>query len=151
MSEYNPIVIHWTGRAKPAGLSFLIVNLGVPWTIPINQCSRGIALNVCCSSSLEGTATIPYVKNTQRMYISIGLLSDASKKSATEGTRLTLDLSSYFYLFVYRCVKNDTEAVTASIRQTTPNLLNFTKVYPHQLSFCVIGVEVKCIAVQYFK
>jgi len=28
MSEYNPIVINWAGRAKRAGLSFLIVNLG---------------------------------------------------------------------------------------------------------------------------
>jgi len=33
-------------RAKPAGLSFLIVNLGVPLTLPMNQCSRGIVLNV---------------------------------------------------------------------------------------------------------
>jgi len=33
MSDYNPIVINWTGRAKRAGLSFLIVNLGVPWTL----------------------------------------------------------------------------------------------------------------------
>jgi len=39
---------------KWAGLSFLIVNLGVPRTLPIYQCSRGIVLNVCCSSSLEG-------------------------------------------------------------------------------------------------
>ena len=62
MSEYNPIVINWTGRAKPAGLSFLIVNLGVPWTIPLNQCSRGIALNVCCSSSLEGNCHSPLRK-----------------------------------------------------------------------------------------
>jgi len=46
------------GRAKPPGLSFLIVNLGVPWTLPINQCSRGIVLNVCCSSSLEGNCHI---------------------------------------------------------------------------------------------
>ena len=47
-------MINWAGRAKPAGLSFLIVNLGVPWTLPINQCSRGVVLNVCCSTSLEG-------------------------------------------------------------------------------------------------
>jgi len=33
MSEYNPIVINWAGRAKRAGLSFLIVNLGVPWAL----------------------------------------------------------------------------------------------------------------------
>ena len=46
MSEYNFVVINRGGRAKPAGLSFLIVNLDVPWTLPINQCSRGIALNV---------------------------------------------------------------------------------------------------------
>jgi len=39
---------------KRAGLSFLIVNLGVPWTLPINQCSRGIVLNACCSSFSEG-------------------------------------------------------------------------------------------------
>ena len=32
MSEYNFVVISWAVRAKPAGLSFLIVNLGVPWT-----------------------------------------------------------------------------------------------------------------------
>ena len=30
MSEYNLVVINWAIRAKPAGLSFLIVNLGVP-------------------------------------------------------------------------------------------------------------------------
>ena len=54
MSECNPTVINWAGRAKQAGLSFLIVNLGVPRTLPINQCSRGIILNVCCSSSSEG-------------------------------------------------------------------------------------------------
>ena len=46
MSEYNIVVINRAVRAKPAGLSFLIVNLGVPWTLPINQCSRGIVLNV---------------------------------------------------------------------------------------------------------
>jgi len=46
MSEYNFVVINWAVRAKPAGLSFLFVNLGVPWTLPINQCSRGIVLNV---------------------------------------------------------------------------------------------------------
>ena len=57
MSEYNFVVINWAGRAKRAGLSFLIVNLSVPWTLPINQCSRGIVLNVCCSSSLKGTGT----------------------------------------------------------------------------------------------
>ena len=56
MSEYNFVVINLAGRAKPTGLSFLIVNLGVPWTLPINQCSRGIVLNVCCSSSLEGNS-----------------------------------------------------------------------------------------------
>ena len=44
MSEYNPVVIIWEGRAKPAGLSFLIVNLGAPWTLPINQCPREIVL-----------------------------------------------------------------------------------------------------------
>jgi len=37
MSEYNPIVINWAGRAKRAGLSFLIVKLGVPWTLPLNS------------------------------------------------------------------------------------------------------------------
>jgi len=31
MSEYNPIVINWTG------LSFLIVNLGVPWALRPNS------------------------------------------------------------------------------------------------------------------
>ena len=36
MSEYNPIVINWAGRAKRAGLSFLIVNLGVPWALRPN-------------------------------------------------------------------------------------------------------------------
>jgi len=61
MSEYNPIVTNWAGRAKPAGLSFLIVNLGLPWTLPINQCSRGIVLNVCYSSSLEGNCHIRLV------------------------------------------------------------------------------------------
>jgi len=54
MSEYNIAVINWAIRAKPAGLSFLIVNLGVPWTLPTNQRSRGIVLNVWWSSSLEG-------------------------------------------------------------------------------------------------
>ena len=54
MSEYSIVVINWAVRAKPAGLSFLIVNLDVPWTLPINQCSRGIVLNVYWSSSLEG-------------------------------------------------------------------------------------------------
>jgi len=33
MSKKNPIVINWAGRAKRAGLSFLTVNLGVPWTL----------------------------------------------------------------------------------------------------------------------
>jgi len=33
-------------RAKPAGLSFVTVNLGVPWTLPINQCSRPIVLSL---------------------------------------------------------------------------------------------------------
>jgi len=32
MSEYNFVVIIWAVRVKPAGLSFLIVNLGVSWT-----------------------------------------------------------------------------------------------------------------------
>jgi len=36
MSEYNSIVINWVGRAKRAGLSFLIINLGVPWTFRLN-------------------------------------------------------------------------------------------------------------------
>jgi len=53
MSEYNFVVISWAVRAKQAGLSFLIVNLGVPWTLPINQCSRGTVLNVCFSSSFR--------------------------------------------------------------------------------------------------
>jgi len=46
MSEYNFVVINWAGRAKPAGLSFVIVNLGVAWTLPIYQCSRGTVLNM---------------------------------------------------------------------------------------------------------
>ena len=46
MSEYIFVVINWVGREKPVGLSFLIVNLGMPWTLPINQSSRGIVLNV---------------------------------------------------------------------------------------------------------
>jgi len=66
MSEYNAVVINWAGRAKPAGLSFLIVNLGVPWTLPINQCSRGIVLNVCCSSSLEGNCHTSIKQTTYR-------------------------------------------------------------------------------------
>jgi len=37
MSEYNSVVIDWAGRAKPAGLSFLIVNLGVPWALRPNS------------------------------------------------------------------------------------------------------------------
>ena len=37
MSEYNPIVINWAGRVKRAGLSFLIVNLGVPWALRLNS------------------------------------------------------------------------------------------------------------------
>jgi len=37
MSEYNPIVINWAGRTKPAGLSFLIVNLGVPWALRLTS------------------------------------------------------------------------------------------------------------------
>jgi len=37
MSEYNPIVINWAGRAKQAGLSFLIVNLSVPWTLQLKS------------------------------------------------------------------------------------------------------------------
>ena len=39
-------MINWAVRAKPAGLSFLIVNLGVPWaySYQIIQCSRGIVL-----------------------------------------------------------------------------------------------------------
>jgi len=40
MSECNFVVINWAVRAKPAGLSFLIVNLGVPWTLPIYVFSR---------------------------------------------------------------------------------------------------------------
>ena len=74
MSEYNPVVINWAGRAKPAGLSFLIVNLGVPWTLPVNQCSRGIVLNVCCSSSLEGnchTYSLEKLKNPYRRDFSL--------------------------------------------------------------------------------
>jgi len=54
MSEYNPIVINCAGRSKRGSLSFLIANLYVSWTLPIHHYSRGIALNVCCSSSLEG-------------------------------------------------------------------------------------------------
>ena len=37
MSEYNSIVTNWAGRAKLAGLSFLIVSLGVPWTLQLNS------------------------------------------------------------------------------------------------------------------
>jgi len=37
MSEYNPVVINWAGRTKSAGLSLLIVNLGVPWALRINS------------------------------------------------------------------------------------------------------------------
>jgi len=37
MSEYNPIVINWAGWAKRAGLSFSIVNLGVPWALRPNS------------------------------------------------------------------------------------------------------------------
>ena len=37
MSEYNPIVINWAGRAKRAGLSFFIVNLGVTWELRPNS------------------------------------------------------------------------------------------------------------------
>ena len=37
MSKYNPVVINWAGRAKPVGLSFLIVNLGVPWALRPNS------------------------------------------------------------------------------------------------------------------
>jgi len=33
MSEYNSIVTNWAGQAKRAGLSFLIISLGVPWTL----------------------------------------------------------------------------------------------------------------------
>ena len=55
MNEYNPIVINSAGRAKRAGLSFLIVNLTcLGHTGQIHQCSRGVVQNVCCSSSLEG-------------------------------------------------------------------------------------------------
>jgi len=53
MHEYNFVVMNLAVRAKPAGLSFVIVNLGVPWTLPINQCSRGNVLNVCFSSSFR--------------------------------------------------------------------------------------------------
>jgi len=34
MSEYNFVVINRAGQAKPASLSFLLVNLGMPWTLP---------------------------------------------------------------------------------------------------------------------
>jgi len=37
MSEYNSIVTNWAGRAKRAGLSSLIVSLGVPWTLQLNS------------------------------------------------------------------------------------------------------------------
>ena len=37
MSEYNFVVINCVVRAKPAGLSFLSVNLGVPWTLRLNS------------------------------------------------------------------------------------------------------------------
>jgi len=37
MIEYNPTVINWAGRAKRAGLSFLIVNLGVPSALRPNS------------------------------------------------------------------------------------------------------------------
>jgi len=76
MSEYHFVVLNWAGRAKPAGLSFLIINLGVPWTLRINQCSRGIVLNVQWSSSLEGDchikngATSEVVPSLKEYYLS---------------------------------------------------------------------------------
>jgi len=36
-SECNSIVTNWAGRAKRAGLSFLIVSVGVPWTLQLNS------------------------------------------------------------------------------------------------------------------
>ena len=81
MSEYNPIVINWAGRAKRAGLSFFIVNLGVPWTLPINQCSRGIVLNVCCSSSLEGNYhTLPWLGRAWYKPVVFNLFTPADRK-----------------------------------------------------------------------
>jgi len=81
MSEYNFVVINWAVRAKQAGLSFLIVNLGVPWTLPINQCSRGTVLNVCLSSSFrrelphKNGATSEVVPSLKGCYLSSTSLS----------------------------------------------------------------------------
>jgi len=92
MSEYNPIVINWPGRAKRAGLSFLIVNLGMPWTLPSNQCSCGIVLNVCCSSSLEGNChTMPAVR----------LFSDMVANSAF--LKPDFKIVAFFNTFVFVC------------------------------------------------
>jgi len=48
-------VLNWVySQAIPAGLSFLIVNLCAPWTLPIDQCSCGVVPDVLWSSLEEG-------------------------------------------------------------------------------------------------
>jgi len=95
MSEYNPVVINWASGAKRAGLSFLIVNLGVPWTLLINQCSRGIVLNVCCSSSLEGNC---HTTSTSRPLLFCQLLEDCILSRLGMGRQETCSYSTVLNL-----------------------------------------------------
>jgi len=59
---------------------------------------------------------------------------------------LTLGLPPF-----YRVSKTTTKHLQLHKRQTVLNLLNFTNIFPHLLHFYVIGIDIKCIAVQYFK
>jgi len=59
--------------------------------------------------------------------------------------------TAIFLPVVYRVVENDTQAFTALQKANRSNLLNFTNIYPHLPCFYVIGVDVKCIAMQYIK
>ena len=91
MSECNPVVINWAGRATQAGLSFLIVNLCVPWTLPINQSSRRIVVNVCCFSSLKGNC------HTQQKYrISFPLIKSKAGPDPNFLKRITVRIQSKF-------------------------------------------------------
>jgi len=61
---------------------------------------------------------------------------------------LTLGLPTFFYPAVYRGVENDTKAFTVASKT---NNAGFYKYLSTLAIFYVLGVDTKCIALQYLK